>query len=425
MNMLEVEHLTKKYMLGQIAETTLRDAFQRLGAKMHRRSDPTRPIGMDFIHGEIFTALEDVSFTVTKGERIGIIGHNGAGKSTLLKLISQVTSPTDGKIGLNGRVTSMLEVGTGFHLELTGRENIYMNGAILGMRKKEIDKKMEEIIDFSECRKFIDTPVKRYSSGMYVKLGFAVAAHLDSEIIIMDEVLAVGDMTFQKKCLDKMNSLSRDQGKTILYVSHNMGSIRRLCNRVIVLEKGHLIYDGSVENGIEQYMGSTRMLELINVYDDENRHSGDGMIRINRTKFLNKAGFPIFYSGENIRLGIELESQRKFTKLAFRWVIYSSDDVTVGMATTEANIDVDVGDNYIPMVLNIDWLAPGKYVVYISAYSVNEYGYNEVHDMVVDAFVFEKVLMADENNRMDWRNNEWGYLMFPIIETTDDSNKIL
>ena len=421
MNMLMVEHLSKKYMLGQIAETTLRDAFQRLGAKIQRRSDPTRPIGADFIHGEIFTALEDVSFSVAKGERIGIIGHNGAGKSTLLKLISQITSPSEGRICLNGRVTSMLEVGTGFHLELTGRENIYMNGAILGMRKKDIDEKMEEIIEFSECRKFIDTPVKRYSSGMYVKLGFAVAAHLDSEIVIMDEVLAVGDMEFQKKCLDKMNSLSRDEGKTILYVSHNMGTIRRLCNRVIVLEKGHMIFDGDVESGIERYMGSTKTLELLNTYDNDNRHSGDGMIRISKTRFIDKTGYPVFYSGEKIKLRIDFKAEKNFKKLAFRWIIYSSDDVAVGMATTKADIHADIGNNSLSTVLNIDWLAPGKYVVYISAYSVNEYGYNMTHDMVTDAFAFEKVLMTDENNSMDWRHNEWGHMMFPVMKSNREN----
>ena len=185
---------------------------------------------------------------------VAVLGANGAGKSTLLKLISRVTAPSSGLIGLNGRVASMLEIGTGFHPELTGRENIYMNGAILGMRKKEIDAKLEDIIAFSECRQFIDTPVKRYSSGMYVKLAFAVAAHLDSEIMVMDEVLAVGDMAFQKKCLDKMNDVSKSQGRTILYVSHNMNTIRQLCKRCIVLDHGKLIYDGDVEEGIRRYI---------------------------------------------------------------------------------------------------------------------------------------------------------------------------
>ncbi len=415
MNILKVENLSKEYVLGQIADTTLREAFQRLGARIRKTSDPTSQLDANFKRGELFTALDDVSFTVEKGERIGVIGHNGAGKSTLLKLISQVTVPTSGKICLNGRVTSMLEVGTGFNWELTGRENIYMNGAILGMRKKEIDEKIEKIIDFSECRKFIDTPVKRYSSGMYVKLGFAVASHLDSEIIIMDEVLAVGDMAFQKKCLDKMNAISRDEGRTILYVSHNMGTIRRLCNRVIVLEKGHLVFDGDVEKGIEIYMGSTKMMDLVNNYA-ENRHSGDGKIRIDSTRFLDKAGYPVYYSGEKIRIGLDFYSEKAIHQLAIRWVIYSSDGVCVGMAATEANIRTKEGDNSISVLLDTDWLAPGKYSVQISAESVNEYGYNAVHDVINDAFVFEKVLMVDENNRMEWRHNEWGYMMFPTLK---------
>ena len=195
-------------------------------------------------------ALNGVSFTVNKGEAVGIIGSNGAGKSTLLKLLTHVTAPTAGDIDLYGRVASMLEVGTGFHPEMTGRENVYLNGAILGMTHAEIDAKMEEIIDFSEVGDFIDTPVKRYSSGMFVKLAFSVAAHLDSEIMIMDEVLAVGDMKFQKKCLDKMRQAAQRDGKTVLYVSHNMATIRDLCDRCIVLDKGKVIFDGDVDEGI-------------------------------------------------------------------------------------------------------------------------------------------------------------------------------
>ena len=214
--MLEIQNVSKEYMLGQIGGTTLREELQRRRARRLRLEDPTKKIGeKEYTFGEKYLALDSVSFSVKKGERVGIIGHNGAGKSTLLKLISRVTAPTSGRIGLNGRVASMLEIGTGFHGELTGRENIYMNGAILGMKKREIDAKIEDIIEFSECRKFIDTPVKRYSSGMYVKLAFAVAAHLDAEIMIMDEVLAVGDMAFQKKCLEKMSDISRSEGRSI------------------------------------------------------------------------------------------------------------------------------------------------------------------------------------------------------------------
>ena len=238
--MIKVENISKKYKLGQIGGMTLRDELQRKWARARKKEDPLKKIGeKDYEIGETFLALEDINFEVKKGERVGIIGHNGAGKSTLLKLLSRVTAPSTGVINLDGRVASMLEVGTGFHGELTGRENIYMNGAILGMSKKEIDKKIEDIIEFSEVRQFIDTPVKRYSSGMFVKLAFSVAAHLDAEIMIMDEVLAVGDVAFQTKCLNKMNDVSRNDGRTILYVSHNMNTVRQLCQRCIVLDHGH------------------------------------------------------------------------------------------------------------------------------------------------------------------------------------------
>ena len=266
--MLRIDNVSKRYRLGQIGGTTLRDELQRWAARRRGKEDPTKRIGArEHAPGETFLALDGVSFDVARGERVGIIGHNGAGKSTLLKLISRVTAPTSGTIGLNGRVASMLEVGTGFHGELTGRENIYMNGAILGMTRREIDAKMEDIIEFSECRQFIDTPVKRYSSGMYVKLAFSVAAHLDSEIMIMDEVLAVGDMAFQQKCLDKMRDVSMSYDRTILYVSHNMNTIRQLCNRCIVLNRGKLIFNGDVEDAISLYQGDVKDNDFPTSYD--------------------------------------------------------------------------------------------------------------------------------------------------------------
>lgn len=250
---LKIENVTKEYRLGAIGGTTFREEMNRFIEKTKKKfsgktEDSSRP--------ERFMALNGVSFEVKKGERIGIIGRNGAGKSTLLKLLSRVTGPTSGTIKYNGKISSMLEVGTGFHGELTGRENIYMNGAILGMSKKEIDGKIEQIIEFAEMRQFIDTPVKRYSSGMYVKLAFAVAAHLDNDILIMDEVLAVGDMKFQKKCLGKMDDASKQDGKTVLFVSHNMNLIRQLCSRCIVLDKGTVIFDGDVEKAISIYFGN-------------------------------------------------------------------------------------------------------------------------------------------------------------------------
>lgn len=261
--MLKVEHVSKEYKLGTIGGGTLKGEIQSRIARFMKKEDPNLKIG-EKAHGknERFQALDDVSFSIKKGERIGIIGHNGAGKSTVLKLICRVTAPSQGNIYLNGRITSMLEVGTGFHNELTGKENIYLNGTILGMSKAEIDERYNEIVEFSEIGKFIDTPVKRYSSGMKVKLGFAVASHLNSEIMIMDEVLAVGDMAFQRKCLERMRKVAEEEGRTILYVSHNMQTIRTLCNRCIVLDHGKVVFDGDVEKAISIYMNDESSTDI-------------------------------------------------------------------------------------------------------------------------------------------------------------------
>jgi lipopolysaccharide transport system ATP-binding protein len=235
---------------------TLREDISRWWAKIRQKPDPTLKIGRDHHArhvGREFWALQDVSFEVKQGDILGIIGRNGAGKSTLLKILSRVTGPTSGFVKIKGRIASLLEVGTGFHPELTGRENIFLNGTILGMTKAEIRTKLDEIVAFSEIEEFIDTPVKRYSSGMYVRLAFAVAAHLEPEILILDEVLAVGDTQFQKKCLGKMGDVSR-QGRTILFVSHNLDAVRNLCRSALILQEGQLIFSGPVEKGVEQYL---------------------------------------------------------------------------------------------------------------------------------------------------------------------------
>lgn len=263
---IKVEDLCKKYRLGLINHGMLSKDLQSWWAKVRGKDDPNAVIRRDDnerirkdelfpdpAQDEIF-ALKDMNFEVKQGEVLGIIGANGAGKSTLLKILSRVTAPTTGSIKIKGRIGSLLEVGTGFHPELTGLENIYLNGAILGMRRWEIDKKLDEIIDFSGVEKFIDTPVKRYSSGMYVRLAFAVAAHLDPEILIVDEVLAVGDAEFQKKCLGKMGDISEKEGRTVLFVSHNMGAVRKLCNRVIMLENGMKTSEGTSEDMVYNYL---------------------------------------------------------------------------------------------------------------------------------------------------------------------------
>lgn len=253
---IRIENLAKQYRYGVISHGTLFKDLQSWWALFRGREDPNLKItehlgpGLD---GERFWALEDINLAVHQGERVGIIGRNGAGKTTLLKILSRVTTPTNGLVKLKGRVASLLEVGTGFHPEQTGRENIYLNGAILGMSKSEVKGKLEAIVDFAGIEKFLDTPVKRYSSGMYVRLAFAVAAHLDSEILVVDEVLAVGDVQFQKKCLGKMKDVA-EGGRTVLFVSHNMSSIRNLCDRALLLNEGQLVLDAVAEHTIARYL---------------------------------------------------------------------------------------------------------------------------------------------------------------------------
>ena len=255
---LKVEGLSKRYMLHHQMNRRLYDALgdlvKRLGRRIrHPFIERSKPKGV-----EEFWALRDLSFNVEQGERIAIVGHNGAGKSTLLKILSRITDPTEGRISIKGRVSSLLEVGTGFHPELTGRENIYLNAAILGMKTWEIRKNFDAIVDFAGVERFLDTPVKRFSSGMYVRLAFAIAAHLNSEILIIDEVLAVGDGEFQKKCMGKMDEISHKEGRTILFVSHNMGAVLQLCNRMICLEKGQKVFEtNDVVDGVQKYMSMT------------------------------------------------------------------------------------------------------------------------------------------------------------------------
>ncbi len=255
---IKVENISKAYQLGEIGTGTISRDLERWIAKVRGKEDPFLKIGEANDRtqkgtSDIVWSLKDINFEINEGDAVGIIGRNGAGKSTLLKILSRVTSPTTGSIKVKGRIASLLEVGTGFHPELTGKENIYLNGAILGMRKKEITRKFDEIVDFSGVERYIDTPVKRYSSGMYVRLAFAVAAYLESETLIVDEVLAVGDLEFQRKCLGKMGEVSKGEGRTVLFVSHNMGSIKNLCTHGVYLKNGQIKKSGKINSVIEEY----------------------------------------------------------------------------------------------------------------------------------------------------------------------------
>jgi lipopolysaccharide transport system ATP-binding protein len=279
---IKVENLSKAYQLGDFGTGTISRDLERYWARLRGKEDPFLKIGEindRTVKGisDVVWSLKDLNFEVEQGDSLGIIGRNGAGKSTLLKILSRVTSPTSGSIKVKGRIASLLEVGTGFHPELSGRENIYLNGAILGMRKAEIKRKFDQIVDFSGVGRYIDTPVKRYSSGMYVRLAFAVAAHLESEILIVDEVLAVGDVEFQKKCLGKMGEVSKREGKTVLFVSHNMSAVQKLCNNVMFLNQGVINSIGSTQNIIEKYLqNSTVQTAEFKIQLPENHESMTG-----------------------------------------------------------------------------------------------------------------------------------------------------
>lgn len=258
-NVIEFDNVGKEYILGTIGTGTLSQDLNRWWARVRGKEDPFLKVGetndrSQKANGKLVWALKDISFNVQQGDVVGIIGKNGAGKSTLLKILSRVTSPTVGSIKIKGRIASLLEVGTGFHPEMTGRENIYMNGCIMGMTKQEISRKFDEIVDFAGVEKYVDTPVKRYSSGMMVRLGFAIAAHLEPEILVVDEVLAVGDAEFQKKAIGKMQDVSKGEGRTVLFVSHNMAAVRSLCTRGIVLDNGTISYTGGIQDCVDFYL---------------------------------------------------------------------------------------------------------------------------------------------------------------------------
>ena len=280
---IKVENLSKAYQIGQIGTGTISRDIERFWlTKILGKEDPFLKIGETNDRStkgqsNIVWSLKDINFEINRGDAVGIIGKNGAGKSTLLKLLSRVTSPTTGQIKVKGRIASLLEVGTGFHPELSGRENIYLNGAILGMRKKEITRKLDEIIDFSGVERYVDTPVKRYSSGMYVRLAFAVAAHLESEILIVDEVLAVGDAEFQKKCLGKMGDISKGEGRTVLFVSHNMASVKSLCTGGIVLNNGIIGFNGNVNESVDFYLNKCSNILQSNFFKNTTIKNSNGI----------------------------------------------------------------------------------------------------------------------------------------------------
>ncbi len=413
---IRISGVKKKYKLGQIGGATLTEELQSWWARVRGKEDPNVPIGVDQrLFGKTFMALNGIDMTVYKGEALGIIGSNGAGKSTLLKLLSRVTAPTEGEIDLYGRITSMLEVGTGFNGEMTGRENVYLNGTILGMTKAEIDAKMEDIIEFSEVREFIDTPVKRYSSGMFVKLAFSVAAHLDSEIMIMDEVLAVGDMAFQKKCLDKMRSAAKQEGRTVLYVSHNMNTIRTLCDRCVVLDKGRVIFEGDVEEAISIYSKNLHDQWAEGQTEFDLRQTSNrspwtsGTARITYMKMEEKER-AIYRSGEPLKLRLRVETKRDYDDLHLRIELRYGDEVPVGTMP-----DVSLGKcgegriQDVLVELRPAALTSGKYRLDMVLFERDEFGNSYDQELLTPACMFE----IQEQEKLVWNHSNWGHVRFP------------
>ena len=420
--MIEIDNVSKEYRLGAIGGTTLNAEIQTKLAKLRGKEDPNSKIGArQHEKNERFLALNGVSFNVQPGEAVGIIGHNGAGKSTLLKLISRVTAPSGGEIRLRGRVASMLEVGTGFHPELTGRENVYMNGAILGMTKAEIDRKFDQIVEFAEIAQFIDTPVKRYSSGMYVKLAFSVAAHLDSEIMIMDEVLAVGDAKFQNKCLGRMGDEAAGNNRTILYVSHNMSTIQRLCTRVLILDHGKLMYDGDTAGGVAQYLSVNR-----------NSETESDLLNLERNKLcklsaqFEYASFPdkennLVLQDGKMPLRIKIRVHRDVSNLVLRLYFKHVSASNVGFST------VPLGDHkkgsVIDTVLELDLkgIAPGSFIIGAELHEIDASGTAVWQDGIENILQFR--ILTNENRavttppdysyRIPWYHTAWGSVRIP------------
>jgi lipopolysaccharide transport system ATP-binding protein len=371
---IQVDSLGKSYLLGHESASreqyvALRDVVARQLKSFGRKAvDMFR--GRQIIQGdeiEEFWALRNVSFSVQPGEVVGVIGGNGAGKSTLLKILSRITEPTEGKVTLRGRVASLLEVGTGFHPELSGRENIFLNGAILGMTRQEVRRKFDEIVEFAEVEKFLDTPVKRYSSGMYVRLAFAVAAHLDPEILVVDEVLAVGDAQFQKKCLGKMQDVSRQQGRTVLFVSHNMPAIKSLCTRAICLESGRLAKDGTTDEAIARYyhQGGSKGFDGQGL-ESRPRQYGTGEIRFQSVGIISKIqeDLNFIFSGDPTCFRINFDVKKAVKGVFFDLILTDLDGKPVTQARfpdhSQEGLSLDVGLQSIEVSLK-SVIFPGTY----------------------------------------------------------------
>ena len=426
MKAIEFENISKQYRLGLVSTRTIKHDLNRWWAmNILHKEDPYLKIGEtnDRSHkglSEYVWALKDINFSIEEGDVVGIIGKNGAGKSTLLKLLSRVTTPTTGEIRARGRIASLLEVGTGFHPEMTGRENIYMNGAIMGMTKAEITRKLDEIIDFSGCERYIDTPVKRYSSGMKVRLGFAVAAHLDPEILVVDEVLAVGDAEFQKKAIGKMQDVSRGGGRTVLFVSHNMAAVKSLCKSGILIENGEVVFSGDAANTVREYLDSkTSHISTFTITDAKNRlYNVTKDLEIISARMLSPVEL-----AQDEPIQVELDIKRNLqsiNKFTIEMMIENIEEQKIGSYISPVYTVPDRDSFRITMLVPNHNLARGKYCLdfNIGLKDENEYGFRD-YDLVYNVLNFEVKYIDKKTKRpiQVWRDT-WGTLHLRQAEIT-------
>ena len=406
---LQAEHISKQYRYGRIGANTLRKDVEYKLAKLRHREDTVGKIGSSQLgrDGELFYALKDVNFEIERGQAVALIGRNGAGKSTLLKLISRITTPTEGRIRYKGHIASLLEVGTGFNGELTGRENIYLNGAIMGLTRADIAKRLDEIIEFSEIGPFIDTPAKRYSSGMYVKLGFAVAAHLDPDILICDEVLAVGDLRFQDKCLRKMGQLAGEH--TVIYVSHNMRTLRNLCTSAMYLENGELTYSGDLEHAISLYAGSSSMQDTHRDFSGV-RHEGN-MGLLAKMEELDILDVPCceYEMGSTLRFRLKTRAFEAVKDLRVSVQFMRPGTGVVATAFSDPEITLQKGETVSQdYALPLGGLAPGEYDARLWLYFIDPIGRMVSYDIVPNAFRLSVTQNLEMNNGMLWSEPHHG-----------------
>jgi len=422
---IKVENIGKKYIIRhqQDQYDTLRDEISNKSRKFFLRVFGNyRGNSAAMSTKEEFWALRDISFTIKNGERIGIIGKNGAGKSTLLKILSRITEPSEGRAIINGKVASLLEVGTGFHPELTGRENIYLNGAVLGMSKKYINTRFKEIVEFAEIEKFLDTPVKRYSSGMYVRLAFAVAATLEPEILMIDEVLAVGDVKFQKKCLGRMEDVSKNEGRTILFVSHNMAAISSLTEKCILLNKGEMVAFDETNKVVNMYLSTCMFDDLDSKdgnYDYTNYERPEAKINLKNTKVFFIGGKilgnddnsrNIFQEGEKIIFSIDFKVIKKVSFFELAFGVKNMLDMPIFSVLSDIfQLELKPGEYNTKIIIDPNYLRPGEYNVGLSMYAP------DLQDGMKNAMHFTIEANPESYNNPHWSFSFLGVIKFPYF----------